>query len=83
MGRTLHKDAEEARNQFSDLLVAAEEGCSTVITRQGRAAAALIPFSEYARRGAVQESLIPLRGSGRGLWSADSRVCEMRGDWRW
>lgn len=67
------KRAEEARNQLPDLLDAAEKGRSTVITRHGRPVAALVPFEAY---GAAlrQESLLPVAGSGRGLWGKDSAM---------
>lgn len=82
MSKTPHKGAEEARNQLPDLLAAAEKGRSTVITRHGRAVAALIPAGEY-RGGAAQEPLTPLKGSGRDLWGADSArtLREMREEW--
>lgn len=83
MSKAPQKGAEEARNQLPDLLAAAEKGRSTVITRHGRAVAALVPVSAY-RRAATQESLVLLRGSGRGLWGADSAraLREMREEWR-
>ncbi|HXY95779.1 MAG TPA: type II toxin-antitoxin system Phd/YefM family antitoxin [Steroidobacteraceae bacterium] len=82
MSKAPHKGAEEARNQLPDLLAAAEKGRSTVITRHGRAVAALIPVGEY-RSGAAQEPLTPLKGSGHGLWGTDSarRLREMREEW--
>jgi len=82
MSKTPHKGAEDARNQLPDLLAAAEKGRSTVITRHGRAIAALIPVAEY-RGGAAQESLTALKGSGRGLWGADSArtLRGMREEW--
>jgi len=77
-----HKGAEEARNQLPELLTAAEEGHATIITRHGRGVAVLVPVAEY-RGGAVQEPLVPLRGSGRGLWGTDSAraLRDMREEW--
>ena len=76
------KGAEEARNQLPDLLDAAEKGKSTIITRHGRAVAALVPMEAY---GAAlrQEDLLPLAGSGRGLWGKDSaqRLRKLRDEW--
>ena len=82
MRKTPHKGAEEARNQLPDLLAAAEKGCSTIITRHGRAIAVLVPVAEY-RCDAVQEPLVPLRGSGQGLWGANSAraLRDMREEW--
>ncbi len=65
------KGAEEARNQLPDLLAAAERGRSTIISRHGRPVAALVPIEAYRPSGR-QESILPLAGSGRGLWGKDS-----------
>jgi prevent-host-death family protein len=76
------KRAEEARNQLPDLLDAAENGQSTVITRHGRPVAALVPIAVY---GATvrQPPLTPLMGSGRGLWGKDSSrtIRKLRDEW--
>lgn len=71
------KGAEEARNQLPDLLAAAERGRSTIISRHGRPVAALVPIDAY-RPSDRQEPLLPLAGSGRGLWGKDS-VRTLRG----
>ena len=82
MSRIPYKGAEEARNQLPDLLDAAEQGRSTVITRHGRPVAALVPAGEY-RASARQRPLSPLKGSGRGLWGPDSGrgIRELRDEW--
>jgi prevent-host-death family protein len=78
----LRKGAEEARNELSDLLDAAEKGRSTIITRHGRPVAALVPIGAY---GATvrQPSLLPLQGSGRGLWGKNSTdtIRKLRDEW--
>ena len=76
------KRAEEARNQLPDLLDAAENGQSTVITRHGRPVAALVSMAVYDAT-VRQLPLTPLRGSGRGLWGKDiSRtIRELRDEW--
>jgi prevent-host-death family protein len=76
------KGAEEARNQLPDLLAAAEKGQSTIITRHGRAVAALVPIESY-NSISRQQSLLPLKGTGRGLWGSDSRrtLRELRDEW--
>jgi prevent-host-death family protein len=78
----LHKGAEEARKQLPDLLNAAEEGRSTIITRHGRPVAALVPIAQY-NATARQASLLPLEGSGRGLWGKDSTrtLRRLRDEW--
>jgi len=79
---TQRKGAEEARNQLPDLLDAAEKGQSTVITRHGKPVAALVPISEY-QGIKPQQSILSLRGSGRGLWGKDSTatIRELRDEW--
>lgn len=67
-----YKEVADAINEFPTLLDAAEQGRSTVITRQGHAVAALVPISAHSG-AAPQYSLLPLAGSGRGLWGRDSR----------
>lgn len=78
----LRKGAEEARNQLPDLLAAAEKGRSTIITRHGRPVAALVPIEAY---GAAirQQPLMPVAGSGRGLWGKNSTraLQKLRDEW--
>jgi len=76
------KGAEEARNQLPDLLDAAEKGEATIITRHGRAVAALVPIEAYAST-TQQKSLLPLAGAGRGLWGKDSTrtLRKLRDEW--
>jgi prevent-host-death family protein len=82
MSAVQRKGAEEARNQLPDLLEAAEKGRSTVITRHGRPVAALVPIGAYSA-AARQEPLIPLEGTGRGLWGKDSTrtLRRLRDEW--
>jgi prevent-host-death family protein len=76
------KGAEEARNQLPDLLEAAEKGEATIITRHGRPVAALVPIEAYGA-AARQPSLVPVEGSGKGLWGKDSvrTIRRMRDEW--
>jgi prevent-host-death family protein len=78
----LRKGAEEARNQLPDLLDAAEEGRSTIITRHGRAVAALVPIEAYGA-ATGQQPLTPVAGSGRGLWGKNSTrtLRKLRDEW--
>ena len=79
----MRKGAEEARNQLPDLLEAAEKGRSTIITKHGRPVAALMPIDAY---GAAirQPSLIPVAGSGKGLWGKNSTrtLRKLRDEWQ-
>jgi prevent-host-death family protein len=83
MTKPVHKGAEEARNQLPDLLTAAEKGRATVITKHGRPVAAIVPMSDFAQ-GNRQEPLLPMKGSGRGLWGPDSvqTLRRLRDEWK-
>jgi prevent-host-death family protein len=76
------KGAEEARSQLPELLDAAEKGRSTIITRHGRPIAALVPIHSYNAL-APQPSLLPLAGTGRGLWGRNSTktLRKLRDEW--
>ena len=76
------KGAEEARNQLPSLLESAERGRSTVITKHGKAVAALVPIGDF-NAGGKQGTLINLKGSGRGLWGKDAAqtVDVLRDEW--
>jgi prevent-host-death family protein len=76
------KGAEEARNQLPDLLKAAERGRSTIFTRHGRPVAALVPIEAYGA-AVRQQPLVPMEGSGRGLWGKDSArtIRRLRDEW--
>jgi prevent-host-death family protein len=82
MSTTQRKGAEEARNQLPELLRAAQNGQSTIITRHGRPVAALVPIEAYGS-AVRQQSLLPLKGSGRGLWGKDSTrtLRRLRDEW--
>jgi prevent-host-death family protein len=77
-----HRGAEEARNRLPELLDAAENGQSTIITRRGRPVAALVPITALGAATA-QQPLTPWQGSGRGLWGKDSArtVRRLRDEW--
>ena len=82
MTKATRKSAEEARTQLPDLLEAAEKGHSTIITRHGRPVAALVPVADYVATGR-QQLLLPLEGSGRGMWGRDSArsLRNLRDEW--
>lgn len=79
----MRKGAEEARNQLPDLLEAAEKGRSTIITKHGRPVAALVPIGAYDA-AIRQPSLIPVAGSGKGLWGKNSTraLRKLRDEWQ-
>lgn len=82
MAKASRKGAEEARAQLPRLLDAAEKGQSTIITKHGRAVAALVPVEAFDATG-QQHSLVPLQGSGRGLWGKSSArtLKRLRDEW--
>lgn len=82
MSAIRRKGAEEARNQLPDLLAAAEKGQATIITKHGRAVAALMPIGAYGS-ALRQQPLTPVAGSGRGLWGKDSTrtLRKLRDEW--
>ena len=82
MDPTQRRSAEEARDQLSDLLDAAEKGRSTIITRHGRPVAVLKPMAAYGA-SLRQLPLTPFEDSGRGLWGRDSSrgLRRVRDEW--
>jgi prevent-host-death family protein len=82
MSKTPHCGSEDARNELPSLIEAAEGGHATIITRRGRPVAALVPLETY-HAGHRQQSLLPLEGSGRGLWGRDSSraIGKLRDEW--
>lgn len=82
MTKPVRKGAEEARNQLPDLLAAAEKGRSTVITKHGRPVAAIVPMSDFTDSNR-QQPLLPLKGSGVGLWGENSTrtLHDLRNEW--
>jgi prevent-host-death family protein len=82
------KGAEEARNTLPSVLEAAERGRTTIVTRHGRRVAAIVPieaYEEYLKslQRPRQRSILPLSGSGVGLWGEDSTrtIRELRDEW--
>ena len=77
----LSKGAEEARQQLPTILAAAAAGQSTLITRHGRAVAAVVPASALSLRKPV--SLLTLAGTGQHLWGEDSSraIDTLREEW--
>jgi prevent-host-death family protein len=82
MSTVNRKGVEEARKQLPKLIEAAEAGHATVITRHGRAVAALVPLDDY---GVLprQQSLLAIAATGRGLWGRNSgrTIAGLRDEW--
>ena len=79
---TVSKGAEEARKRLPELLAEAEKGRSTIITKHGQPVAALVPIAVY-NSAVRQQPLMPLAGSGIGLWRPDiaATIAELRDEW--
>jgi len=75
------KGVEQARQQLPAILAAAVAGRTTIITRHGRAVAAVVPAADA--RQAKPASLQSLAGTGRGLWGKDSgkTISKLRDEW--
>ena len=82
MAKPIRKGAEEARSQLPELLTAAQQGRQTIITRHGRPVAVLTPVSASGE-SRMQRSLLPLVGSGRGLYGPDTQATlrRLREEW--
>ena len=63
-------------------LHAAAEGRTTIITRHGRAVAAVVP-ADSIRPAAKQSPITPIAGTGKGLWGKDSTrsIAKLRDEW--
>lgn len=82
MNKATYKGVEDARNQLPSLIEDAAAGRTTVITKRGRAVAALVPLEIYGVGGG-QQPLLPLEGTGRGLWGKSSArtLRKLRDEW--
>jgi antitoxin (DNA-binding transcriptional repressor) of toxin-antitoxin stability system len=76
------KGVEAARKELPALLADAQRGRATIVTRHGRDIAAIVPL-DRARLAARQRSLLPLAGSGKGLWGRNSTktLRRLRDEW--
>lgn len=79
--KPVSKGAEEARQRLPAILAVAAAGHSTLITRHGRAVAAVVPAGALQQRKPA--SLLALAGSGRGLWGKHSNrvIATLRDEW--
>ena len=73
--------SEAARRRLPELLERARRGEQTVIQRHGIPVAALVPLNQRVRSGG--QSLLALRGSGRGCWQQETSqvVDALRREW--
>jgi len=77
---------EQARIQLPHIVAEAHAGMRSVITKHGKPYAAVVPLNDLAHapaQGPAGESLLALRGTGRGLWGTDlgQTVADLRSEW--
>ena len=83
VNRQIHTTgAEEARKQLPSLVAAAAEGRTTIITRHGRAVAAVVPVDSILP-AKKQSPITSIAGTGKGLWGKDSTrsIARLRDEW--
>ncbi|GMV01824.1 MAG: type II toxin-antitoxin system prevent-host-death family antitoxin [Burkholderiaceae bacterium] len=73
---------EATRRRLPELVAAAHEGKTTVITRHGRPYAAIVPVQKASERR-PPTAILALRGCAAGLWGEEpARLVEaLRGEW--
>lgn len=73
---------EATRRRLPELVAAAHEGKTTVITRHGRPYAAIVPVEKASERR-LPTAILTLRGCAAGLWGEEpARLVEaLRGEW--
>jgi prevent-host-death family protein len=77
---------EQARIQLPHIVAEAHAGMRSVITKHGKPYAAIVPLHDLVlahTQTPAGESLLALRGTGRGLWGADvgQTVADLRNEW--
>ncbi len=74
---------EATRRRLPELVAAARDGKTTLITRHGKACAAIVPASIAQPEGSLPLAMLQLRGSARGVWSArpERDIATLRDEW--
>ena len=83
VNRQIHTTgAEEARKQLPALVAAAADGRTTIITKPGRAVAAVVP-ADSVLPAKKQLSIASIAGTGKGLWGKYSTrsIAKLRDEW--
>lgn len=73
---------EEARKQLPALVAAAALGCTTIITKHGRAVAAVV-HADSITAAKKQWPITAIAGTGKGLWGkySTTAVAKLRDEW--
>jgi antitoxin (DNA-binding transcriptional repressor) of toxin-antitoxin stability system len=77
---------EQARIQLPSIIANAHAGIASIVTRHGKPVAAIVPLQDLQNSRAASgaaSGLLALRGTGRGLWGADSdqTISRLRDEW--
>ena len=74
--------AEDARKQLPAIVTAAAQGHTTIITKHGRAVAAVVPVDSIVP-AKKQSPITSVAGTGKGLWGKDSTkaITNLRDEW--
>jgi prevent-host-death family protein len=77
---------EQARIQLPNIIANAHAGIRSIITKHGKPYAAIVPLEDVPKLSSDAElasGIVPLRGTGRGLWGANvgQTVSELRDEW--
>ncbi len=74
---------EVTRRRLPELVAAAHQGITTIITKHGQPYAALVPVSSAGVKPGLPTSLLALKGSAVGLWGERSSrtIAELRDEW--
>ena len=74
---------EATRRRLPELVAAAHQGVTTVITKHGQPYAALVPANRDNVKQGLPTSLLALKGSAVGLWGKVSArtIAELRDRW--
>jgi prevent-host-death family protein len=77
---------EQARIQLPTIVANAHAGIRSIITKHGKPYAAIVPLEDVQRTSNDTDAVkgvLPLIGTGRGLWGSDigQTVSEFRDEW--
>jgi prevent-host-death family protein len=83
---TANYGLEQARIQLPNIIANAHAGIRSIITKHGKPYAAIVPLQDVQKSSAdadLASGILPLRGTGRGLWGANvgQTVSDLRDEW--
>jgi prevent-host-death family protein len=86
MSATAHYGLEQARIQLPNLVANAHAGKRSIITKHGKPYAAIVPLKDIQKSSidtALASGVLPLFGTGRGLWgdNVGQTVFDLRDEW--